>query len=161
MGLDADAIAVASGEMSVRSAADALEAAEVSRPIPLAAYRAGDWCVVFFVIKHSSGGDWTTEIVTVRGGEVGPSGGGTGGILRKSDVQPGKPVACGQFGYSLDDDKSLVCVEGVSADEMVKMLWRGQVVAEAKVAAHGHFVLAAALPEDAEVGFEAAWSLSG
>jgi hypothetical protein len=45
---------------------------------------------------------------------------------------------------------------GVSADARVKMLWRGEVVAETEVAAHGHFVLSAILPADAEVTVEAA-----
>jgi hypothetical protein len=112
MGLLDDAIAVAAGEMEVHAVTEALEAAEASRPISLAAYRTDDRCVIFFVIKHSSGGDWTTEIVTVHRGEVGPSGGGTGGILRKSDVQRGEPVACGELRFGIDADTSLVSVEG-------------------------------------------------
>jgi len=50
----------------------------------------------------------------------------------------------------------LIQVDGVSADEAVKMRWREDVVAEATVAAHGYFVLSAILPADADVTVESA-----
>jgi hypothetical protein len=158
MGLSEDAIAVAAGKLAVIESADALQLAEARqrRPIPLAAYRDGDWCTVFFVIRQSDGW-WRTELVAIHRGEVRGSGGGTGGILRRSDVRLGQPVSGGEFHCSTGiEDRSLVVIEGVSADDAVRMRHGGEVVAEAAVAAHGYFVLAAVVPWDADLKLEAA-----
>lgn len=157
VGLEADAVAVAAGELSVVRTANALDVVEASqgRPVPLAAYRAGDYCVVLFVIKRSDGW-WQTEVVPVRAGDVESYGGGAGGIVRRSDVKAGEPFVEGEGRTELDDGQELVQVDGVSADEIVRMRLGDQVVSEAAVAPHGFFVLAAILPADAQVTVEAA-----
>ena len=54
------------------------------------------------------------------------------------------------------EEKALFQVTGVSADEAVRLLWRGEAVGETTVAEHGYFVLAPIPPWDAEVTVEAA-----
>ena len=156
MGLFDDAVAIAAGVLPVREDLDVLDRAAASQPIPLATYRSNDWCAVYFVIKLSSGDDWRTETVVVHRGEAGPSGGSTGGLVRRTEVEPGKPVGSGWFGCTLDDGTWLMSVDGVSADDAVRMVWQGAVVAEARVAPHGHFLLAATLPDSAEPVIESA-----
>jgi hypothetical protein len=155
MGLEADAVAVAAGEMQVIRGADALEVVEAARgrPVPLAEHRAGDYCVVLFFIKQSDGW-WRTEVVPVRSGDVEGFGGGSGGIVRRLDVTPGEPFVEGEGRQGSDDGMELVHVDGVSADKGVRMYCGSEVVAETAVAAHGHFVLAAVLPADAQVTVE-------
>jgi len=93
VGLGQDAIAVAAGELSVCEAANALEVVEAAAglPVPLAACRAGDYCVVLFLINQSDG-LWRTEVVPVRDGEVSDYSGGTGGIVRRSEVRSSEAI---------------------------------------------------------------------
>jgi hypothetical protein len=151
------AAAVAAGELNVVRTPDALEIAQASRrtPIPIAAYLDGDWCTVLLVTSLPLG-YWTTEVVPVYRGEVNATGGATGGMARRSDVECGKPFAEGEFRTGAGEGSCLVAVDGVSADNAVRMRWGDQIVAEAEVASHGYFVLAAVLPNDAQVTIEAA-----
>ena len=157
MGLEADAVAIAAGEMRVMTTPGVLDIARrrPRRPVPLAFHRSGEWSTVFFVIAQSDG-NWRTEIVPVVNGEVMGYGGGAGWTLpERSGVSPGTPLALGEFRQTAAPGLSHVAVEGVSADDTVTMRVGGVVVAEATVAPHGYFLLTAVLPEDAEVTVEA------
>jgi hypothetical protein len=158
VGLEADAVAVASGKMPVVQGEDALAVVEAAngRPVPLATHRTDDYCVVLFLTKQDDG-QWRADIAPVRDGDVQGYGGGTGGIVRRSEVKPGEPFveAHGRRGRD-EDGMELVQVDGVSADAAVRMRWGDQVVAEAVVAPHGYYVLAAVLPADAQVTVESA-----
>ena len=78
-------------------------------------------------------------------------GGGTGGILRRSEVALGAPHLDGEGRTGIDGSVELVQVTGVSADESVRMVYGNDVVARTPVVAHGYFVLTAVLPIDAQV----------
>jgi hypothetical protein len=147
------AVAVAAGKRAVVDDADPLPiiAANRGHPVPVAVHRTGDWCSIFF-ITNLSDDQWRTDIFHVRDGEVTGYGGGTGGILQRRDVERGKPYVEGLGQHFLDDERALVQADGVSADDCVRMLWRGEVVAEAQVAAHGYVLLTAILPADVESG---------
>jgi hypothetical protein len=156
--LEEAALAVVSGKRAVVEDADALSIIEASEgePVPVALHRVGGWCTVLF-ITYEGEGKFRTDIVPVHDGNVDGWGGGEGGPHPlRSEVEPGKPVVGGQGQHFLDDETGLLEVDGVSADAAVRMRWQGEVVAEATVAAHGYFVLAAILPVDAEVTVEAA-----
>jgi hypothetical protein len=157
MEIEVAAVAVAAGMRAVVEDASALWIIEADegRPVPVALHRAGDWCTVFFITKQPDG-EWRTDIVPVHGGDVEGYGGGTGGIVLRSQVEARKPFVEGTSQRPLDDETELHQVDGVSADRVVRMCWRGEVVAEAVVAAHGYFVLTAILPTDSEVTVEAA-----
>jgi hypothetical protein len=150
------AAAVAAGELDVVRTPDVLEIAQASRrtPIPVAVYPDGDWCTVLLVTSLPLG-YWTTEVVPVYRGEVNGMGGATGGVAHRSNVESGKPFAEGEFRTGAGEGNCLVAVDGVSADNAVRMRWGEQIVAEAEVASHGYFVLAAVLPNDAQVTVEA------
>jgi hypothetical protein len=157
IGIEAAAVAVASGKRGIADDVSALSIIEANQgsPVPVAMHRAGDWCSVFFITKQIDG-QWRTDIVPVHNGDVGSYGGGIGGIVRRSELEQGKPFVEGMGQHFLDDETALHQVDGISADEAVRMRWRDEVVAEATVAAHGYFVLTAILPADAEVTVEAA-----
>jgi hypothetical protein len=154
--LEADALAIASGQLAIVERADVLTLAEVNlrRPIPVAAHRTANYCVVFFIIKQTDS-YWRTEVVPVREGAVDWYGGSTGLLPSRSDVEPGKPLLDHEGRLSLDDGRELLQIAGTSADESVRLRWQGNVVAEATVAAHGYFVLSAILPIDADASVEA------
>ncbi|MFN8225060.1 MAG: hypothetical protein U0R50_17645 [Gaiellales bacterium] len=156
MGLDADALAVAAGELHVIDAADALELANSARgrPVPLACHHVGDWCVVLFLIKQTDGW-WREEVVCVEGGDVRGAGGGTGGIVELSSVRRGEPTIHGVGRHGIDDDCELLQVDGVSADDIVSLCVSDEVVGAVRVAPHGRFVIAAVVPIDAEFTIEA------
>jgi hypothetical protein len=152
MGLEADAVSIATGDLMIVDSADALERAEkdVGRPIAVAMHRTDEWCTVLFLIKQTDG-HWRDEVVPMRDGEVRSWGGGTGGIVRRSQVMPDAPHLDGIGRTGTDGDTELVQLSGVSADDRVEMLHGSEVVAQAPVAAHGCFLLTAVLPVDAEV----------
>ena len=152
MGLEADAISIAAGDLHVVDTADVLEHTDrnTGKPIPVAAHRTDEWCTALFLIKQTDG-YWRDEVVPVRDGEVASYGGGTGGILRRSEVAPGAPHLDGEGRTGIDESLELVQVTGVSADESVMMFYGNDVVAQAPVAAHGYFLLTAVLPIDAQV----------
>jgi hypothetical protein len=157
-GIESAAVAVARGERAVVEDADALSIIEASEgeAVPVALHRVGDWCSVLFITKQSEG-EFRSDIVPVRHGDVGSHGGGEGGgMVRRSEVEHGKPFVEGTGQHFLDDETGLFEADGVSADAMVRMRWRGEIVAEASVAAHGYFVLTAILPADPEVTVESA-----
>jgi hypothetical protein len=145
------AVAVAAGKHAVLADVEPLPviAANRGHPVPVAVHRTGDWCSVFFVTNVSDD-QWRADIVPVRDGEVTGYGGGTGGILQRRDVERGKPYVEGLAQHFLDEERALVQADGVSADDRVRMLWRGEVVAEAQVAPHGYFLLTAILPAEVE-----------
>jgi hypothetical protein len=158
IGIESAAVAVASGKHAVVDDADALSIIEANEgePVPVALHRVGDWCTVLFITKQGEG-EFRSDIVPVRHGDVDGYGGGEGGgIVHRSEVEQGKPFVEGTGQHFLDDETGLFEVDGVSADAAVRMRWRGEVVAEAAVAAHGYFVLTAILPADPEVTVEAA-----
>ncbi len=152
VGLEADAISIAAGNLHVVDTADVLEHAErnIGKPIPVAAHRTDEWCTALFLVKQTDG-YWRDEVVPVRDGEVAGYGGGTGGILRRSEVPPGAPHLDGEGRTGIDESVELVQVTGVSADESVMMVHGNDVVARAPVAAHGYFLLTAVLPTDGQV----------
>jgi hypothetical protein len=152
VGLEADAILIAAGDLHIVDTADVLEHAErnMGKPIPVAAHRTGEWCTALFLIKQTDG-YWRDEVVPVRDGEVTGYGGGTGGILRRSEVALGAPHLDGEGRTGIDGSVELVQVAGVSADESVRMVYGNEVVARTPVAAHGYFLLTAVLPIDAQV----------
>ena len=153
MGLEADAVSVAAGTLDVIRTPDVLGIAEANagKPIPVAAHHAGDYDVVLFLTKETDV-DWRDDVVRVRDGQFLGSGGGFGGgIIRREEVEAGKPFVEGEGRLGLDDGNELVSVDGVSADHAVQMLFDQQVVATADVAPHGYFVLAAVLPPDSVV----------
>jgi hypothetical protein len=159
MGIEVEvaATAVAGGKRAVVQDADAIRIIEAreGEPVPVAVHCVGDWCTVLLITKQGEG-NFRSDIVPVHDGNVDGYGGGEGGdIVRRSDVEQGKPYVEGHGQHFLDNETGLLEVDGVSADAAVKMLWRGELVAEAEVAAHGHFVLTAILPADAEVTVEA------
>ena len=160
MGIEIEeaALAVVSGKRAVVEDADALSIIEASmgEPVPVALYRVGEWCSILF-ITYQGERNFRTDIVRVHDGWVDGWGGGEGGPhLLRSEVEPGRPFVEGHGQHFLDDELGLLEVDGVSADATVRMRWRGEVVAEAPVAAHGYFVLTAILPADPEFTVEAA-----
>jgi hypothetical protein len=150
------AAAVAAGERPVLEDADALSLIEANhgQAFPVAMHRTGDWSTVFFITKQSDG-HWRNDIVGVNPVDVSGPHGGTGGIMRVADVEPGKPFVEGHGQHFLADGMALHQVDGVSADVAVRMRSGDEIVAEATVAAHGNFVLSAILPADAAVAVEA------
>jgi hypothetical protein len=151
-----DAEGVAAGAVAIVTSADVLEVARARRrePVPIAVHRTGDWCTVLFLTSLPLGA-WRTEVVPVyRGDEVNATGGATGGMARRSEIQPGKPFTEGVFGVSADDGLWLIAADGVSADDALQMRWQDEVVAETAVAAHGYFVISALLPRDAQITVE-------
>jgi hypothetical protein len=158
MEIEEAAIAVAAGKRAVVEDAAALSVIEanVGQPVPVALHRTGDWCTILFITKQSDG-EWRTDTVPVCGGGVESYGGGTGGIVLRSQIERGKPFVEGSGQHFLGDQLvGLYEADGVSADDAVRMRWNGDVVAEAAVAAHGYFVLTAILPSDPEVTVEGA-----
>jgi hypothetical protein len=158
IGIELAAVAVASGKYVVVEDADALSIIEASEgePVPVAVHCVDNWCTVLFITKQGEAA-FRTDVVPVHDGSVGGYGGGEGGgIIRRSEVEQGKPFVEGTGQHFLDDERGLFEADGVSADATVRMRWRGEVVAEAAVAAHGYFVLTALLPADPEVTVEGA-----
>jgi hypothetical protein len=90
-----------------------------------------------------------------RGDEVNATGGATGGMARRSDIEPGKPFTEGLFSVSADEGLCLIAADGVSADDALQMWCEGEVVAETAVAAHGYFVISALVPCNARITVEA------
>lgn len=146
------AIAVADGRMTVLEAPDVLDIAEANeqRPIPVAAYRTGAYCVVLLITKQSDR-SWRTDIVPVKDADVESSGGGCGGLLRRSQVMTGSPAIDGEALLPVDENQVLLQIDGVSADNRVRLKHAGTVVGEADVAAHGYFVIAALLPAEVDI----------
>jgi hypothetical protein len=150
------AAAIAAGERAIVEDADALSMIEANhgRSFPVAIHRTGDWSTILFITKQSDG-QWRNDIVGVNAVDVSGPRGGTGGITRVADVEPGKPSVEGHGQHFLNDGMALHQVDGVSADAAVRMRSGDEIVAEATVAAHGNFVLSAILPADAAVAVEA------
>jgi hypothetical protein len=151
MSLEADAVAVASGDLRVLDEADALQVAKENRgsPLPIADHRADGWCTVLFVIARSDG-TWQTETVSVLEGVV-QSGGGfaRSDLPDREAVSVGEPLVLGEFRHSTETSQCLLAVEGMTADDGVRMCVDGAEVARTQVAPHGYFVLTAVAPEDA------------
>jgi hypothetical protein len=151
MDLEADAVAVAAGELQVVQEAGALQFARDTpeRPVPLAAHQTDGWFSVFFVFV---GGDgvWRDEIVPVVDGKTRLSGGAAGALFMPSreEVLRGAPRRLGDFGQPAGSTHWYLAVHGVSADETVRMWVDGTQMARAEVAAHGWFLLTALVPGD-------------
>jgi hypothetical protein len=86
----------------------------------------------------------------------GREGGSVRRVVRRSVVKPDEPFIEGEDRQGPDDEMELVHIDGVSADEAVRMRSGDQVVAE-KVAPHGYFVLAVVLPADPLAALEASF----
>jgi hypothetical protein len=123
MGLEADAVAIASGNRQVHQEADALRLAGENprQPLPVASHRTNGWCTVLFVIARSDG-TWQTEVVPVLEGETrGTSGFASSALPSREAVPDGELLVLGEFRHTTETAQCHLAVVGVAAHDDVRL----------------------------------------